>query len=52
MIVMTIQEFEALGNKVSDGSATVEEKLAFLRELNTSIERVTQVLTEEEHSPA
>jgi hypothetical protein len=49
---MTVQEFEALGKKVTEGSATAEERLTFLRELNSSIERLVQALAGKERLSA
>jgi len=42
---MSLEEFKILSQKVADNSATDEERLLFLREMNDAMEKLHQNLT-------
>lgn len=47
---MEVNEFRVLGEKVSNGTASQEEMLTFLQEMNTTLEGMDQFLSPESES--
>lgn len=46
---METQDFELLSKKISDQTATEQEVLMFLNELNTAMEDVTNILSRDKN---